>query len=300
MQQKFQTILFFTFLICVHISLINTLKMKSKFLSLAKQNITEPVPADAAIKSNVTLDPINPKEERVYKNHNKFDRKQRFTYPTDLNVFVIPNEGEQGTDNHKLQYHVHHAVPTNLTSLNDKVSKRFDRAHRRLAEIDNLRKENEERLLLKNLPSKPLGITSIGVLNFKLKHISKQTQNFTIKSVQEFQNAYNKALRDKSSKVQVNGVKYRIKQIGNDFWYGAIVNGGGIGMMRIKEYLLVLTHDINISLDKFARYFEDLKHKFESHKDELRVIYIKSHNKERTNALKKRLRKDKHLYDQRT
>merc|ERR1711957_677854 len=41
MQQKLQTILFFTFLICVQISSINTLKIKSKFKSqLSLKNVT--------------------------------------------------------------------------------------------------------------------------------------------------------------------------------------------------------------------------------------------------------------------
>jgi len=288
MQTKIQTILFFTFLICVHISITNTLKIKSKFLSTAK-------PSNATL----TAAPAGQEETRdLTVTKGKRHHREPILPPTDLKAFTGPDSGEHNTDNHKKQFHIHHVTPRNTSSLNDKVANRFQRAHKRLAEIDDLRKENEERKLLKHLPKKPKGITSIGILNLKLRHISKQTKNFHLSDVEAFQAAFNKALAEKTSKVEVNGGKWRIKQVGNNFWYAAVVNGGGLGIMKIKGYVLVMTHNINITLENFARYFEEIKHKFENNEDQLRVIYLKDHEQEQSSVLKKRLRHDKHLYDQ--
>merc|ERR1712151_179156 len=285
MQTKIQTILFFTFLICAHISITNSLKIKSKFLSTAKASNTT-LTAPAVESRDLTT---NEKSKRHH--------REPLLPPTDLKAFTGPNSGERNTDNHKKQFHIHHVTPDNTTALNDKVAHRFQRAHKRLAEIDDLRKENEERKLLKQLPKKKKGITSIGILNLKLRHISKQTKNFHLSDVQAFQDAFNKALMEKSSHVEVNGAKWRIKQVGNNFWYGAAINGGGIGIMKVKGYVLVMTHNINITLENFARYFESIKHKFENNEDQLRVIYLKDHEQQQSSALKKRLRHDKHVYD---
>ena len=184
-----------------------------------------------------------------------------------------------------------------MTSINNKARERFADAHRKLDEINDLRKENEERKVLQKLPTKPIGIDSIGILNMNLRHVSKQSVNFNITSVAEFENAFNEARNLKTKSVTVNNRTYKIKQIGNNFWYGAIVGNGGIAVYLKRNYLLVITHNQKMSLNAFASYFEHMKHSFENHKDQLRTIYVKDHSQLREDVLKKRLRNDKHLYD---
>merc|ERR1719362_960104 len=299
MQTKIQTILFFTFLICVHISLINTLKLRSnKNLQTSQLQLNAEMKDADDTKSSDTRNPLR----NLIKNSRRNKHDEKIGEKTDLKNFAPVGTPESDTAKHRDQFALHHDTPRNLTKLNDKVAERLDRAHKRLNEIDDLRKENEERKLFELLPKKVKGITSVGVLNLDLKHISKQTKDFKIASVEGFQKAFNEAVLKKESKVTVDGKGWRIKEIGNNFWYGAIVNGGGIGIYTTKhngnEYALIITHDVNISLRNFALFFEDLKHKFEHNKDQLKVDYIKEHVKDRTDALKKRLRNDYHLYQE--
>jgi hypothetical protein len=112
-----------------------------------------------------------------------------------------------------------------------------------------------------------------------LRHISRQSQNFNITNVDEFEYAFNKARYNKSHKSTVNGKTYKIKQIGNAFWYGAIVGHKGIGIYAPnKTYVLIVTHNENMGLLEFARYFENLKHKFEAHRAEIRAEFVNDKN----------------------
>merc|ERR1711957_550047 len=315
MQQKFQTILFFTFLICAQISITNSLKIKSKINSRSKitknattvpaANTTTPVPAPKATvpapaapaTAPTATAPLTRTElERKRNTHDKHHHHSDIV-STDVSTFAKTDIDNPNTDDHLQQYNVHHVVPKNLTSLNDKVRERFTLAHKRLDEINDLKKEEQERKVIAKLPTKPFGIDSIGILNFKLRHISKHSQNFNITSVSDFEYAFNKARYFKKRESTVNGKTYKIKQIGTNFWYGAIVGNGGIGLYSHKDYLLVVVHNQNMSLFDFARYFEKLKHDFENNQDKLRVVYIKDHNQEREDAMKDRLKADKHLYD---
>lgn len=285
---KLQSILFFTFLICAHISYTNSLKLKSRVNSVSQlmQNTTAPNTAKAA--------PLDIKKPSDLRKKNKQDIHD---ISANIDNYDPNNEIDPYLPHHD-QYHIHHITPRNLTATNRKLSSRFERAHQRLDEIDDIRKENEERKILKTLPTKPQGIDSLGILNLKLQHISKQSLNFTLTDAANFFKAFNKAKSEKTKRVTVNGKTYVLKQLGNNFWYGAIVGGGGIAAYRRQEYVLIVTHNLNMSLNSFARYFQHLKHQFENHKSQLRVVYIKDKDNERTSILKKRLRNDKHLYDE--
>jgi len=326
MQPKLQTILFFTLLICVQISITTSLKIKSQIHSRiqTKNTTIAPVPATNATApatvpaTNATAPataaptaaaptaaaPLSAKslEKKTKKqnNHHHHSKESKEQTKYDVRSFKKSDTENADTDDHDLQYNVHHEVPKNLTSLNDKVRDRFTLAHHRLDEINDLKKENEEMKVIRKLPSKPMGIDSIGVLNFKLRHISKQSQAFNISSVAEFEYAFNKARYLKTAAVEVNGQKYKIRQIGDTFFYGALVGKGGIGLYSHSfksDYILIVTHNQDMSLFDFARYFEHLKHQFEDNADKLRTIYVNDHNEERVDAMKTRLKADKHLYD---
>ena len=302
MQPKLQTILFFTFLICVQISITNSLNLrKSKIQSreqitqnttivpasvaaLATATAMEPIPTNATlpatppapvaatlpatppapVAANATPTPPAPVAVKQNYTRHRDNRQSRHHKSntkklTNVKSFNKKDTFDQSSDNHRKQFNIHHEVPKNLTSLNNKVRDRFDTAHRRLDEINELKKENEERKIIRKLPSKPFGIEAIGILNFKLRHVSKHSQNFNIKSVSDFEYAYNKARYMKTATVTVNKRTYRIKQIGNNFWYGAIVGHGGIGLYSYKingNYLLAVTHNQDMSLFSFATYFE--------------------------------------------
>merc|ERR1711957_15735 len=231
MQPKLQTILFFTLLICVQISITTSLKIKSQIHSRiqTKNTTIAPVPATNATApatvpaTNATAPaaaaPLSAKslEKKTKKqnNHHHHSKESKEQTKYDVRSFKKSDTENADTDDHDLQYNVHHEVPKNLTSLNDKVRDRFTLAHHRLDEINDLKKENEEMKVIRKLPSKPMGIDSIGVLNFKLRHISKQSQAFNISSVAEFEYAFNKARYLKTAAVEVNGQKYKIRQIGD-------------------------------------------------------------------------------------
>merc|ERR1740139_283053 len=175
MQQKFQTILFFTFLICAQISITNSLKIKSKINSRSKitknattvpaanttapvpaANTTTPVPAPKATvpapaapaTAPTATAPLTRTElERKRKTHDKHHHHSDIV-STDVSTFAKTDIDNPNTDDHQQQYNVHHVVPKNLTSLNDKVRERFTLAHKRLDEINDLKKEEQERFTL--------------------------------------------------------------------------------------------------------------------------------------------------------
>merc|ERR1712045_346350 len=244
MQQKLQSILFFTFLICAQISITTSLKLKSKIQNQSKTTIktsttADPVPTPAPVEpmpapaKNQTISPALAHAEKEDKEATSLERKRHVNkhqhfgqapkYVTHVANFATSDTSDPDTDNHSDQFNVHHQVPKNLTNLNDKVRNKLAKFHERLDQINDLKKENEERKIIRQLPSKPDGIDAIGILNFQLRHISRQSQNFNIKNVDEFEYAFNKARYNKSHVATVNGKTYKIKQIGNSFWYGAIV-----------------------------------------------------------------------------
>jgi hypothetical protein len=171
----------FFFLICAQISITTSLKIKSKIQSKTTFKTTatadpaptsvEPVPA-----TNSTISPALAHAEAEEKQATKLEKKrhknkhQHFgqapKYVTHVADFATSDTSNPDTDNHSKQFNVHHQVPKNLTNLNDKVRNKLAKFHQRLDEINDLKKENAERKIIRQLPSKPDGIDAIGILNF--------------------------------------------------------------------------------------------------------------------------------------
>jgi hypothetical protein len=304
MQTKLQTIIFFTFLICVQISFTSSLKLKTKvnsFLQIGQAIATDDNTNATADNTIATDDNTNAIADNTIATDDNTNATADNTIATADNTNAtasITTENSEEDIPHHEQYHIHHVVPKNLTETNHKLSSRLDQAHRRLDEMDDLRKENEERKLLEQLPSLPEGIVSVGVYNLELKHVSKQSNNFNITDIRSFAQAFKQAQSEKTRRVSVNNQTYVIREINNNIWYGAIVGAGGIAVYRKGEYLLCVVHDQKITLLNFAKYFQNLKHSFEDHKEELKVVYIKDKNQERQDNLKDRLKTDKVRYQE--
>merc|ERR1719362_527392 len=280
MQQKLQTILFFTFIMCVQFSLFNSLKIKSKFMS--KKDA--PVAAVAQ-----TVPAAADDDAKVHHHNHKFKRQNR--------TEEIESIGKMNdNDSHRNQYHIHHVVPKNLTNLNNKVRDRFDEAHRQLDQINDLRKENLERELFHDFPRKPIGLTSMGIIDIARGKIDESSRGFRVKSVQEFAQAISAANIQKSRTVTVDGNTFRLVRVRHNFFYGAIVGKGGIGVYKLGNYVLVINHTNDMSMQEFAFIFGQVIDGLRERRPEEKFEFFRKNFEERRDELKKRLKADERIY----
>merc|ERR1712151_214497 len=166
MQTKIQTILFFTFLICVHISFTNSIKIKIQHQQHHRRNNTESI--------------------------------AQIGQPNDR------------ANMHRNQFHVHHITPQNLTDLNNRVRSKFDKAHTKLDEVNDIEKETLEDELFHVLPRKPTGIDSAAIVNLRQGTIPEKSRTFQLQSLQDFAQAINDAQNGKTRSVTVDGNSYKL------------------------------------------------------------------------------------------
>jgi len=287
MQQKLQTILFFTFLICVQISIIDSLKIKTKLKN--KSTLVANNTAQPATNTTATPALTNPEKRQPSNNHG-------FRNLNQIKGRAHLKSNNQTALEHRNQFIVHHNTPKNLTDINNKVRAKFAKWHEDLDEIDDLKKENFERKLILKLPKKPTYVTGIAVINIALGHVSRHSHDFNITNLDQFVDAYHKAKNEKAKKVKIENQEYHIRRVGRNFWYGAIKNGGGIAVYQRKQYILVMTHNEKMHLNEFAVFFQKIKHEFENNKQTLAVKYDVDHVKQAKKGVKERLRKDRQHY----
>lgn len=275
MQQKLQTILFFTFLICVQISYTNTLKIKSKLMSNLKQNAT----ITAAQPSS--------------NNHHK-----KLHHESNLNKAQNIGQSNVNLDQHRNQFHIHHVVPMNLTSINNKVRNRFDEAHEKLDEIVDLKKEALEDKLFHFLPHRPNGITGAAIINLRNGEIDEKSDGFQVSSIKDFVDAIDAADEQKSRRVKVDGQSYKLVKVSRHFYYGAIVGNGGIGVYQKYGYLIVVTHNNNMQVSEFAFVFGQIIDGLRHHKPIEKFRFFKDNFDEKKQELHSRLKNDNAIYQQ--
>ena len=344
MQQKLQTILFFTFIICVQFSLTNTLKIKnnSKFMlkknSAANSMADDAVPAtptpptagpavnttavpttsitptpavaggavnpNAGNKTSITSTPptagpavnptavptssITPAPKRLshHQRHQRTDKSEQ-----------LKNIGKPVDQNlHRNQYHIHHVVPRNLTNINNKLRDRLDNSHNQLNQLDDLQKEIFEERLFHSLPRKPLGMLSAGIIDLNKGKILESSKDFRVSSVQEFAQAISAANIQKSRTVTVNGQMFKLDRVTFNFYYGAIVGKGGIGVYKLGNYILVINHNNEMNMGEFAFNFGQVVDGLRDHKPEEKFEFFKDNFDNKKQEVKGRLRKDNNIY----
>merc|ERR1712032_660312 len=133
------------------------------------------------------------------------------------------------TPNHDSQFHIHHVVPRNLTTINEKVRSKLDRAREELGELNDVQKEGLEARLFNKFPKKPIGVQSAAIINLKKGKVDEQSANFNLTSVKEFADAVIKGNLRKTETVTVDGMTFKMRKVGLNFYYGGIVGKGGIG-----------------------------------------------------------------------
>merc|ERR1711957_1116639 len=295
MQQKLQTILFFTFLICVQISSINTLKIKSKFKSqLSLKNVTNattntPVApaAPPAPPAAPTAAPVHHKQHKDLTNQDLASNLKKIGQKKNTNIPM----------DHENQYHIHHVVPKNLTNVNDKVRAKIDMARKQLGELDDLQKETLEEKLFDQFPSKPAGIISAAMINIQKGEIAEQSLRFNLTSIKDLSAAISEGNIQKTRTVTVNGMTYKLKKVGMNFFYGAIVGQGGIGAYLKGDYVLVINHNNYIGFENFAYFFGQVLKGLDQKKPEAKFRFFKDNFEKKKDELTKRLTNDKALYN---
>ena len=291
MQQKLQTILFFTFLICAQISITNSLKIKSKFMSKAKQDNTT-VFAPAAPAPDAPAPDAPASTDAPAAQHHQ--QKRRINKSNQINNIA---NGETTNEDHRTQFHIHHVVPQNLTDINDKLRAKFNNAHKRLAEIDDLRKESLEQRIFHRI-KKPDGLTGVAIIDMKRGTMPEKSKNFQVESIQDFVKAFNQANSSKTRRVTVNGIQFKLLRISRDFYYAAVVGKGGIGVYVKMDYLLVMTHNINMRMGEFSLIFGEVINGLRAHKTSEKYEFFKDNFENKRNLLKSRLRDDYTSYKQ--
>lgn len=315
MQQKLQTILFFTFLICVQISFINTLKIKNQFKSSLSANVTvTPVvaaaPAALAATNATATNATTPEVARLATNVNTtivadapavthHHHNHKATTKTQLKN----NLGNIGTNNtvqeqqHRNQFHIHHISPQNLTDTNNMLRDKLNDAHNKLGQLSDIQKESLEARLFHKFPKKPAGIMNAAVIDLQKGKISEQSLTFNITSIQELSVAVSQANIQKTRTVTVNGQTYKLRKIGSNFFYGAIVGAGGIGAYLKDGFVTVITHNQFIGFDQFAYFFGQVISGLKQNKQVVRFKYFQDNFEAKKNTLKNRLTADKEKYN---
>merc|ERR1712160_206907 len=97
------------------------------------------------------------KKTKKQNNHHHHSKESKEQTKYDVRSFKKSDTENADTDDHDLQYNVHHEVPKNLTSLNDKVRDRFTLAHHRLDEINDLKKRKRRNESHQKTPFKTYG-----------------------------------------------------------------------------------------------------------------------------------------------
>jgi hypothetical protein len=272
MQQKLQTILFFTFLICVQISYINSLKIKSQIKIKSSQPTN--APAIHHHQATTTQDLAN-------------------------NLANLSNNNEEEAQ-HRNQFHIHHIVPRNLTNTNNLLRNKINHAHSELGQIDDLQKETLEARLFNRYPRKPAGIMSAAIINAKKGEIAEQSNRFNIQSIKDLSEAISEANIQKERTVTVDGSTYKLTKIGLNFFYGAIVGHGGIGAYLKDGYIVVMTHNNFISFNDFTYFFGQVLREIEGHEGEARFRFFKDNFEDKKASLESRLKGDKAQYNAET
>jgi len=279
MQQKLQTILFFTFLICVQISYINSLKIKSKF----KSQISNTAAA------NVTT-AASPVAVAAHHTHHRLDKQDLIN-----NALHLGNE--TNTHNHNAQFHIHHVVPRNLTNINEKVRSKLDRAREELGELNDVQKEGLEARLFMKFPKKPIGVQAAAIIDLKKGKVDEQSMNFNLTSVKELADAVIQGNLQKTRTVTVDGMTFKMRKIGLNFFYGGIVGKGGIGGYLKDNYLICITHNQFIGFDDFAYFFGQVIEGLKDNKEQEKFAFFKDNFEDKKDDTRRRLRFDKNLYN---
>jgi hypothetical protein len=322
MQQKLQTILFFTFLICVQISSINTLKIKNKFKSTLSDPVaaapvvaaavapvvaavaapapavptvaapTPAVPAVAGLAAPVTTSIVATAPVDKHHNHKATTNQdlQNNLEKIGLNNTTI--------EQHRNQFHIHHVTPRNLTKTNNKLRAKIDEAHEKLGELNDVQKETLEARLFHKFPKKPAGVMNAAVIDLQKGKIAEQSMTFNLTSIQELSEAVSQANTLKSRTVTVDGHTYKLRKIGSNFFYGAIVGSGGIGAYLKDGYVTVITHNSFIGFDQFAYFFGQVIGGLKQNKQTEKWRYFKDNFEAKKDKLNTRLTNDRSKYNQ--
>jgi len=300
MQQKLQTILFFTFLICVQISYINSLKIKSQFkstLSLKATNATAtpvvaPVAPAAAAPAAAPATPapnatVAPKHVHAHKLNQQ---------DIVANIKNIGNNSQN--DNHDGQFHIHHVVPRNLTNTNNKLRFKLAKAREQLGQLNDVEKENLEASLFDQFPKKPAGVVSAAVIDLQKGKIDEQSFSFNLTSIKDLSEAISQGNIQATRTVTVDGMTYKLKKIGLNFFYGGIVGKGGIGAYLKDNYVVVITHNNFIGFNSFAYFFGQVIQGLEDNKNKEQGRYFKDNFDDKKSQITNRLQNDRYIYNQ--
>lgn len=303
MQQKLQSILFFTFIICVHISYINSIRIKSKFknqISISANSTNTTNPTNDSNTTDVTNTPApesvdtTNNSSNTNSNHHVHRRRRNNT----KSIQNLGNPNNTQAQEHRNQFMVHHVVPNNLTELNNKAREKFAEAHQKLDQLTDVQKENLERRLFRKFPQKPIGVTSAAVINLRKGVVSQKSQDFNITSIQDLSKAIQQENLVKNSTVTVNGNVYKLRKIGLNFFYGGIVNKGGIAAYVRNGYVLVITHNNYISFSNFAFVFGQVVEGLRDNKNTLEYYFFKDNYDQKVSQIKSRLMNDHAKYVQ--
>jgi hypothetical protein len=151
--------------------------------------------------------------------------------------------------------------------------------------------------LFSRLPQKPVGINDAAIINIRKGKIVHKTQNFKIKSVHDLSDALIESNKNKTSTVTVDGDTYKLRKMGNNFFYGAIVNKGGIGAYVKHDYVLVITHDNFITAGDFAYVFGQVIQGLHSKSPDLKSKFLKDDIDQKKDEMKTKLTTDGRKYD---
>jgi len=279
MQQKLQTILFFTFLICVQISYINSLKIKSKF----KNQISN------SSAANVTT-AASPVAVAAHHTHHRINKQDLINNAENLG-------NETTTQNHNSQFHIHHVVPRNLTNINNKVRSKLDTARKQLGELNDVQKEGLESRLFMKFPKKPIGIQAAAIIDLQKGKVDEQSMHFNLTSVKELADAVIQGNLQKSRTVTVDGMTFKMRKIGLNFFYGGIVGKGGIGAYLKDNFLICITHNQFIGFDDFAYFFGQVIEGLKNNRNGEKFAFFRDNFENKKDDTKRRLRFDKTLYN---
>merc|ERR1712210_149578 len=101
----------------------------------------------------------------------------------------------------------------------------------------------------------------------------EQSMHFNLTSVKELADAVIQGNLQKSRTVTVDGMTFKLRKIGLNFFYGAVVGKGGIGAYSKGDYVLVLTHNNFIGFDDFSYFFGQVQKGLEDHRGEEKFEY---------------------------
>merc|ERR1712032_786551 len=223
-----------------------------------------------------------------YINSLKIKSKSKSQLSLSLNGTNSTAPAPASTHHHKEHRRItNQDLAKNLENINTPANEKLDNTHKQLGEIDDLKKETLEERLFHRFPKKPIGITGAAIINVRKGIVAEQSKNFEIKSIKDLTRAVSQGNLQKTRTVIVDGMTFKLRKIGSNYFYGAIVNKGGIGAYLKGDYVLVVTHNNFIGFSDFTYFFGQVQRGLEDHKDEEKFEFFKNNFEKKRDELDK-------------